>query len=106
MFEYIIFILSMSISVICISYSLYAIGVGWTVGEILSKDDSIVKIVSFINGIWILIKTFLMFNWWTPIIIFLVGWALGFILIIIFKQKVQWIGIIGICPAFILTTII
>ncbi len=99
MLGYIIFILSMGIAVSCISYETIARERGWAVGEICSQDASLPKIIAFVTIIWILGKSFMVFNWWSPIVIFITGWLLAFIMTMALKKNIQFISILGIFPS-------
>ena len=100
---YIIFICSMAIAVICISYDSMALAKGWPVGEILAKDASLPKIAAFITALWILGKSFMIFNWWSPIVILIAGWILAFVLTMIIRKNVQFVGVLGIFPSLAFT---
>lgn len=100
---YIIFICSMAMAILCITYDSMARAKGWPVGVLLSKDASLPKITAFITAIWILIKSFLILHWWSPIVILIAGWFLGFFLTMLIRKMVQPICIIGIFPAFLFT---
>jgi hypothetical protein len=101
MVGYVIFICSMAMAVICISYDSMARTKGWPVGEILYKDASLPKITAFITALWILGKSFMAFQWWSPVVIFIFGWILAFTLTMMFKKNVQLVGILGVYPALI-----
>lgn len=103
MIGYIIFILSMVMAVSCISYDSMARTKGWSVGEILAKDASLPKIAAFVTAPWILVKSFMVFSWWSPIVILIVGWLLAFILVMMLRKNVQFVCIIGIFPALFFT---
>ena len=103
MVGYTIFIFSMATAVICISYDSMAGAKGWPVGEILSKNASLPKTTAFITALWILGKSFMVFYWWSPIVILIIGWILAFALTMIFKKNVQFIGVLGVFPALVFT---
>ncbi len=103
MIGYTIFICSMAMAIACISYDSMARAKGWPVGEILAKDASLPKIVAFITVLWILAKSFMVFSWWSPVLILVVGWFLAFALVVILRKNVQFVCIIGIFPAFVFT---
>lgn len=103
MYGYIIFIISMAIAVVCISYNSMARVKGWPVGEILSKDASVPKIGAMITALWVLGKSFLVFQWWSPLVILVIGWLLAFLLTMILKKNVQFVGILGVFPTLTLT---
>jgi len=105
MVGYVIFIFSMAMAVICISYDSMARAKGWPVGEILSKDASLPKITAFITALWILGKSFMVFQWWSPIAILFIGWILAFALTMMFKKNVQFVGVLGVFPALVFTTL-
>ena len=103
MYGYIIFSVSMALAVVCISYSSMARQNGWPVGEILSKDTSVSKIAAFVTALWVVVKAFMVFQWWSPLVILVIGWLVGFILTMALKQNVQFLGLLGIFPAFLFT---
>ena len=103
MYGHIIFVVSMGVAVICISYDSMARAKGWPVGELLSKDASVPKIAAIITALWVVGKSFMVFQWWSPLIILVIGWVLAFLLTMSLKKNVQFIGILGIYPALALT---
>ena len=103
MIGYLIFIFSMAMAVICISYDSMAHTKGWPVGEILSKDASLPKIAAFITALWVLVKSFMTFYWWSPIVILIAGWLLAFVLTMMFRKNVQFVCVLGIFPALVFT---
>jgi hypothetical protein len=76
---------------------------GWPVGEILHKHASLPKIAAFITALWILGKSFVIFAWWSPIVILMVGWMSAFLLVMALRQNVQVLAVAGIFPALVLT---
>jgi hypothetical protein len=102
-YGYIIFSASMAAAVVCMSYSLMARQNGWPVGEILSKDASVPKIAAFITALWVIGKSFMVFQWWSPLAIVVLGWLLAFILTMVLKKNVQFLGVLGIFPALVFT---
>lgn len=105
MVGYMIFIFSMAMAVICISYASMARANGWPVGATLSKDASLPKITALITALWILGKSFMVFQWWSPIAILIIGWILAFALTMMFKKNVQFMGVLGVFPAFVFTVL-
>lgn len=103
MIGYIIFIVSMAIAIMCISYDTMAKSKGWPSSEILSKNASLPKIAAFITALWICVKSFFVFHWWSPIVILILGWVFAFIMTILFKKNTQFICILGIFPAMLFT---
>jgi len=102
-YGHIIFIVSMVAAVICISYCPMARQNGWPVGEILSKDGAMPKIAAFITALWVVGKSFMVFQWWSPIVIVAIGWLVAFILTVALKEGVQFVGVLGIFPALAFT---
>jgi len=102
-YGYIIFTCSMAVAAICISYDSMARAKGWPVGKILSKDASLPKIVAFITQLWTLGKSFMVFEWWSPFVVLIIGWHLAFLLTMSLRKNVQFLGLLGIFPAFVLT---
>lgn len=93
----------MAVAVVCISYDSMARAKGWPVGGILSKDGSVPKIAAIITALWVLGKSFMVFQWWSPLVILVIGWLLAFVLTMILKKNVQFIGVLGVFPALALT---
>jgi CHASE2 domain-containing sensor protein len=93
----------MAVAVVCISYSSMARQNGWPVGEILSKDASVPKIAAFITALWIVGKSFVVYQWWSPLIIVFIGWFVAFVLTMVLRQNVQFVGVLGIFPALAFT---
>lgn len=105
MMSYLIFVGSMAFAVICISYDSIARAKGWPVGEVLSNDASLPKIIALITAIWILAKSFLVLEWWSPFAILALGWFIAFILTMALRKHVQFLGILGVFPALFFTII-
>jgi len=76
---------------------------GWPVGEILAKDASLPKITAFLTAIWVIVQSFITFNWWSPIAILILGWIFAFLLTMTLKKNIQFICIVGIFPALFFT---
>ena len=100
MVGYIVFIIAMVISISCISYSGIAQSKGWPVGKLLDKDASLLKIVAFMTILWIVVKSFIIFHWWSPLIILFSGWILALFLTFILKKSTQFVCILGIFHHF------
>ena len=103
MIGYFIFICSMALAITCISYDTMARSNGWPVGEILAKYASFPKITAFITALWVIGQSFMVFNWWSPIVIIILGWVLALIITMSLKKNVQFVCIIGIFPALVFT---
>ena len=82
-----------------------AISYRWPIGEILLSDASFLKGLSLITILWALGKSFFVFFWWSPIVVLALGWVLAFVITMGLKHQVQWLGVIGIYPAFIMTVL-
>ena len=93
----------MAIAITCISYDTMARSKGWPVREILAKDASLPKIAAFTTVLLIFAKSFMAFQWWSPIAILIPGWILAFILTMLLKKNIQFVCILGIFPALVLT---
>ena len=103
MVGYVIFISAMVISISCISYSGIAQAKGWPVGMLLHKEASLPKIAAFITVLWILVKSFIIFHWWSPFVILISGWILALVLTYTIKKNVQFVCILGVFPSLIFT---
>ena len=93
----------MALAITCISYDTMARSKGWPVGEILSKDASLPKIAAFITALWVIGKSFMIFHWWSPIAILILGWLMAFLITMAFKKNAQFVCILGIFPALLFT---
>ena len=103
MYGYIILICSTAIGIICISYRDMAIPHRWPTGEILLSGTSLPQILALTTILWALGKSFFVFFWWSPIVVLALGWVLAFVITMGLKHHVQWLGVIGIYPAQLLT---
>jgi Na+(H+)/acetate symporter ActP len=103
MIGYMIFTLTITLSVCCSAYDTFARRNGWPVGEVLAKDASTVKIVALIAGLLALGKSFFVLEWWSPFAILAAGWILAFALTMLLKKTTQILCIVGIFPAAIAT---
>ena len=102
MYGYIILICSTAIGIICISYRDMAIPYRWPIGEILLSGISLPQILALTTIFWALGKSFFVFFWWSPILVLVLGFALAFLMTMIFRQLTQIVCVICIYPAFIL----
>ena len=105
MIGYSIFIVSVALSIACISYSIMARSNGWPVGAILAKDTATPKIAGFVTALWALVKTFVVFHWWSPIVVLVSGWLLALAITMAMKKNTQILCILGVFPAFIFTSL-
>lgn len=103
MIGYTIYIFAVSVAVCCMSYDTLAVQKGWPVGEILAKDASLPKITAIITVLWAMAKSFLIFHWWSPILVLVVGWFFAFGITNLLQKHTQIFCIIGIYPALLFT---
>lgn len=97
-----IFSIATALSIGIVSYRSFAEARGWPVGNWLYRDGSTPKILAAVAFLWALIKSFLVLQWWAPIVVFLAGAVGGFILTVLLKKHAQWVFVLGIFPAFAL----
>lgn len=100
---HLIFVVAVAFAIVCISYQSFARARGWPVGELLSRDASVPRIFAFVTIVWALVKSFLLFHWWSPLLIVVVGWSLAFTLTMILKKHAQTLCILGLVPGLICT---
>jgi len=103
MVGYTIFICAMAIAIACISYAPMAEQAGWPIGEILHRGGSIPNIIAFLTIPWIIVKSFILYHWWSPLVIVAIGWLLALVLTMTLKKNVQFLCVFGIWIAFLLT---
>ena len=80
---------------ILIGYEEEAINKGWPVGMWLSGDASWLKVLAFLAMIGTLGLSFYIYFWWSPVIVFGLGFLFGFIATQLLKQNVQFIAVLG-----------
>lgn len=105
MVGYIIFTATISLAWICISYKDFALKSGWPIGTILNNDTSLPKLMSIVALLWALVKSVLVYNWYSFLIVGILGFFIAFTLTSLFKKNVQFLGVIGIFPMWFLTII-
>ena len=74
---------------------------GWPVGETLDEDVSIPKIFAFVAAPWVLVKAFIVFYWWSRVLVIVLGWALAFLVTMLLKKHTHVLCVLGIIPAFV-----
>lgn len=87
---------------IAIGYDIQARSRGWPVGEWLSGDAPVMKIVAFVTMVGTLGISFVVFRWWSPIVVFGLGVAFGFFATQLLKSKVQVLAILGTVVGWVL----
>ena len=105
MIGYSIFIFAVGISFACVSYGVMARSNGWPVGAILASDASIPKLAALVTVVWASVKSFMMFQWWSPFFVLVAGWIFAFFLTMTFKKNVQIVCVIGVFPSFVATVL-
>ncbi len=58
-----------------------------------------------VTALWALGKSFVVFEWWTPILVFVLGSVLAFVVTFTLKQWTQLLCTLGIFPALFFTVI-
>lgn len=101
MIGYAIFVGSMAVSIICVSYDAMARSKGWPVGDLLSRPDSLPKITALVTALWVIGKSFFLWSWWSPALILIIAWIAAFILTMSLKKYAQVVAIVGIFPALL-----
>lgn len=105
MIGHIIFIFTVAIGLACVSYEIMARNYGWPVGEVFAKTLSIPKLFGFFGAIYALIKSFLIFYWWTPFVVLVFAQFLAFGIVMVFKKNTQIVCIFGVFLGFIFTVL-
>ncbi len=105
MIGYMIFTGAMAVAIMCISYDSMARAKGWPVGEILAQDAGLPKILAFVTAGWVLVKSFMVFSWWSPFAILVAGWLLAFVVTNELQKNTQFLCLAGVVPAMVLVVL-
>jgi len=70
-----------------VTYASYARMKGWTVGKIYTAEWAIVGLMSAITS---LVVSFIVWKFWTPILVIVIGYTLMVIFISLLKKNSQW----------------
>jgi hypothetical protein len=87
---------------ILIGYENHARIKGWPVGEWLSGDAPFMKVLSVITMLISLGLSFYLYSWWTPLLVFILGFIFGFIATQLLKSFVQFVAITGTVVGWVL----
>jgi len=93
--DLLILIMAFGCGFILIGYEDRARMKGWPVGEWLSGGAPPMKILSVITMLISLGLSFYLYSWWTPLVVFLLGFIFGFIATQLLKSLVQFVAVIG-----------
>jgi len=93
--DLLILIMAFGCGFILIGYEDHARMKGWPVGEWLSGGAPPMKILSVITMLISLGLSFYLYSWWTPLVVFLLGFIFGFIATQLLKSLVQFVAVIG-----------
>ncbi|MEI6300951.1 MAG: hypothetical protein WCR74_05865 [Betaproteobacteria bacterium] len=105
MIGYAIFSATLAFSIMCVAYSGMAKSYGWPVGTILAEGASIPKVMAFVGGILSVVRSFVVYEWWTPVVVIVIGQVVAFILLMTFKGKAQAICVVGTVLGFFFTSL-
>ena len=67
----------------------------WPFGEWLSGDAPFMKILSVVTMLILLGLSFYLYSWWTPFLVFILGFIFRFIATQLLKSLVQFVVVIG-----------
>lgn len=105
MIGYAIFSGTVAFSLMCVSYEIMAQRYEWPIGAILARPLSLPKIVALVSGVYAFGKSFVVFEWWSPLVVLVIGQSLAFVLTMALKKNAQAVSIIGVFLGFILTAL-
>ena len=95
MLDHGIYVACIVIGLFCITYKSYAERQNWKIGKILFKDSNVFSATSVILLVYVLFKSLMGYSWWSPIIIFIMGFIISSFTIGMFREKSQIIAICG-----------
>lgn len=75
-------------------YKRFAERYGWPIGKLFYYHDGWVKVLSIIAIIGGVIESFSLLKFWMGSLSIGLSFLLGWLLIVLFKERVQWIAII------------
>jgi hypothetical protein len=104
-YGYAIFSLAIAMAVACSAYAGVARARMWPIGEWLSSSASLPRIGAIITILWVVVKSYVVFSWWSPLIISTVGFSLAFALTFAMREKIQCVIVPGIFISFILAAL-
>lgn len=75
---------------------------GWPVGAWLSGDAPFLKIFSFVTMLIALGTSFYVYRWWSPFVVFVLGFSFGFVSSQMLKYRVQLVALLGAVVGWVL----
>ena len=100
--DFIILVITFGCSFVLIGYEDNARMEGWPVGAWLTGDAPFLKLLAFGTMFIALCISFYLYSWWSPLIIFILGFLFGFIATQILKSKVQFVAVVGTVVGWVL----
>ena len=88
-----------------VTYSKFALKRGWSVGEMLENDTSIVRSLGSIALIFSVITVFFYFQWYIAFLIIIVTFIVAYISTLMLKSKIQILTSFGLLVGIVLTLI-
>ena len=101
--DYSILILTFTASVVILGYAERAVNSGWPIGTFLASPTSIMPFVSILNILLVLGVSFYKYNWWSPLVVTVLGIVVSFIVTVSLRWHVQIFGLFGMLLGFVAT---
>ena len=101
----IILTLLASFSWIVLSYDRYARLKGWYVSKWYEENTSLIKIASFISLPGSAFASAYLSQWWSALLVIIVGFCIAQLMTSLFKKNVQYIALVGV-PIFLFISIL
>ena len=93
--DFIILSVAFGSAFVIIGYEDHARVKGWPLGSWLAGDAPFLKILAIVTMLTALGIAFYVYKWWSPLIVFVLGFVFGFFATGILKSRVQLFAIIG-----------
>jgi len=99
-------ILTFCFCVTVATYGPYAQARGWPIGELYLEPSPLMMIPAFMLGISSIVLSFVKLQWWSFMVVAVVGWLLSFIITNLLRSAAQFIGAFGVVVMFFYTCIV
>jgi hypothetical protein len=100
--KYLVLVLTFGSGFVVVGYEDHAEMKGWPVGSWLSGDTSLMKLLSVVCMLSAIVISFMVFSWWSPLVVILAGICVGFLASQLLKSWVQLPAIVGVAAGFVL----
>jgi len=97
------YFIPLSVSLMFSTYKGYAQQKGWSIGTFFDSKEVYLVLAGWIFGVWALVESFVVIRWFSPLVVFVIAFAISFTLTNIFKSWAQLVSIVlGIISFYIL----